>query len=159
MTKRLAMALAGVFLALTSGPAQADDILARYSLLAHDPIKNRTMLLVRAVVDGEATACPTVTIDGTATSMATRHNPDSARFPITVCEAVAPLTSDVRLADDAMATMKDYEGGDLRVVMFGDSGCKGGTKQDCATAWPFAGIAAEAAADPPDLVLHVGDWD
>ena len=47
-----------------------------------------------------------------------------------------------------------------RVAVFGDTGCGGGTWQDCAdpASWPFAGLAAAAAKGRPDLVVHVGDY-
>ena len=49
-----------------------------------------------------------------------------------------------------------------RIMVFGDTGCriKGAAVQACndPKAWPFAAIAAEAAALKPDLVIHVGDY-
>jgi hypothetical protein len=49
-----------------------------------------------------------------------------------------------------------------RLVILGDSGCrlKGGAVQNCLdpNGWPFARIAALAAARKPDLVIHVGDY-
>jgi hypothetical protein len=49
-----------------------------------------------------------------------------------------------------------------RIVVIGDTGCrlKGKEFQDCndATAFPFARVAASAAAFAPDLVIHVGDY-
>ncbi|MDQ1741850.1 MAG: mycothione reductase, partial [Pseudonocardiales bacterium] len=49
-----------------------------------------------------------------------------------------------------------------RLVILGDSGCrlKGGFVQNCRDpgGWPFARIAALAAARRPDLVIHVGDY-
>jgi hypothetical protein len=49
-----------------------------------------------------------------------------------------------------------------RIVLLGDSGCRiQGTKvQACndPKAWPFAQVARLAAAQKPDLVIHVGDY-
>jgi Calcineurin-like phosphoesterase len=49
-----------------------------------------------------------------------------------------------------------------RIMVFGDTGCriKGAAVQACndPKAWPFAQIAAQAAALKPDLVVHVGDY-
>ncbi|MEP6968443.1 MAG: metallophosphoesterase, partial [Pseudomonadota bacterium] len=49
-----------------------------------------------------------------------------------------------------------------RLVILGDSGCrlKGAAVQHCndPTGWPFARVAALAAARRPDLVIHVGDY-
>jgi hypothetical protein len=49
-----------------------------------------------------------------------------------------------------------------RLVILGDSGCrlKGSFVQNCRDpgGWPFARVAALAAARNPDLVIHVGDY-
>ena len=50
-----------------------------------------------------------------------------------------------------------------RIVVIGDTGCRlknNGDYQDCnrPEAYPFARIAALAAAWKPDLVVHVGDY-
>ncbi|QNA89114.1 metallophosphoesterase [Massilia sp. Dwa41.01b] len=49
-----------------------------------------------------------------------------------------------------------------RIVVIGDTGCrlKGREAQDCndPRAYPFARVAASAAAFEPDLVVHVGDY-
>jgi len=49
-----------------------------------------------------------------------------------------------------------------RIVVIGDTGCRleGRAVQDCRSpaAWPFAAIAAHAAAHRPDLVIHLGDY-
>ncbi len=159
MIRCLAVSLAGLLIIFATGPANAADVLARYALVAHDPVNDRTVLLVRAVVDGDGASCPALGIDGKSATMTTRLNPDTARFPVTVCEAVAPLSSTVRLAGDDVPTMAGYDGGDLRLTVFGDSGCRGSPRQDCATVWPFTGIAEHAAATTPDLVIQVGDLD
>lgn len=159
MIRCLAISAAGLLALFTMGPANAADVLARYSIVAHDPINDKTVLLARAVVDGDDAACPALSIDGAQTDMSVRLNPDAARFPVTVCEAVAPLGSAVMLAGNDLPTVAGYDAGDLRVTVFGDSGCKGSPRQDCATQWPFAGIAEHAAATTPDLVIQVGDLD
>jgi hypothetical protein len=49
-----------------------------------------------------------------------------------------------------------------RVAVIGDTGCrvKGPRTQDCndPAKWPFQAVANRAAADKPDLVIHVGDF-
>jgi hypothetical protein len=51
-----------------------------------------------------------------------------------------------------------------RLVVLGDTGCRikqaDHAFQDCsdAAAWPFAAVAAAAAREHPDLVVHVGDY-
>jgi hypothetical protein len=48
------------------------------------------------------------------------------------------------------------------VVVFGDTGCriKGARVQDCndPAKWPFETIANQAAAEKPQLMIHVGDY-
>lgn len=54
---------------------------------------------------------------------------------------------------------KDHNGDPaLRLVTMGDSGCRGGTRQDCAHDWSLGEIAASALSFAPDLVIHVGDY-
>ncbi len=173
------MALLGV---LGTHPTSAADvsasntgpnILAQYVLLADSAIESRTVPLVRAVLAQPASACPTVqTSAGRAIAMHRRENPNPSAFGVVVCEAV------VELADGVTATLggsqavlpipahqpatSDAAQGGLAsvdtVVVVGDSGCKT-PKQDCSTAWPFPAIAAAAARDQPDLVIHVGDYN
>jgi hypothetical protein len=58
-------------------------------------------------------------------------------------------------------------GGKLTMVSIGDTGCRGKPpnhgQQDCEAsaggdAWPLPELAAQAAKDNPDLVIHVGDY-
>ncbi len=48
------------------------------------------------------------------------------------------------------------------VTVFGDTGCRINSTQvqNCndATKWPFKQVAADAAAEKPDLMIHVGDY-
>lgn len=51
----------------------------------------------------------------------------------------------------------------MRLVILGDTGCRvlGPLVQDCndpVAGWPFARVAALAAREKPDLVIHVGDY-
>ncbi|MEM7122768.1 MAG: metallophosphoesterase [Pseudomonadota bacterium] len=150
---------------LISGPtAWADhgDIAARYVIVTYDPVNEETTTLARVILEGTGLACPAFQrldqngdVDGTLNST-TRDNPDEEAFPVTVCEAVMPLG--VRAAIDGVV-LPSYTSEPERLVVIGDSGCDGGATQDCASEWPFAGIAAHAAAGNPDLVIHVGDWN
>jgi hypothetical protein len=106
--------------------------------------------------------CPTITVDGTSSSMSVRAEASGADFPVTVCEAVLP----------PMARIATVEGRRLalpsaspltRMVVLGDSGCrlkKGYVLQACndREAWPFAAVAQAAAAVSPQVVIHVGDY-
>jgi hypothetical protein len=109
-----------------------------------------------------APQCPAISIDGVSRPMASRAAPDQA-FPVAVCEA--------RVEGAVQAAI---EGIDLplprpdprRIVVIGDTGCRmqqtqtSGHFQNCSdpAAWPFAAIAARAAAWQPDLIVHVGDY-
>jgi hypothetical protein len=77
-----------------------------------------------------------------------------------VCEARAPLGT-TRLSADGV-TLPVLPSTVRRIAVFGDTGCRleGRAVQDCdnPAAWPFAAVAARAAAKRPDLVIHVGDY-
>ena len=47
---------------------------------------------------------------------------------------------------------------ELLIATLGDSGCRGGTDQDCQSDWPFQAITQSAAAQQPDLFVHTGDY-
>lgn len=118
--------------------------------------------VVRAIT--AASACPAVTHHGAGgasplPAMAVRAAAAPPDFPNTVCElSVAGLSGTVSVS--GLATPLSLPTATPKtVVVFGDSGCRGGKKQDCARAWPFASLAAAAAKAKPDLVLHLGDFD
>jgi hypothetical protein len=119
-----------------------------------------------------AAACPAITIDGRRAPMQVRATAGTpaprgpgarpAAFPILTCEAfLPPNTVSASVAGSALALPKAQA---RRIVVIGDTGCRLAAKdlrfQDCnnAEAFPFAGIAAAAAAWHPDLVVHVGDY-
>jgi len=122
-----------------------------------------------------ADACPVVRVDGRATAMALRAPPailpvrsnkaqvtTPSAFAGRVCELALPRgTARASLGGQALPLPRAQID---RIVLIGDTGCrlKAGDKawQPCndAAQWPFATIAARAAALHPDLVLHVGDY-
>ncbi len=123
-----------------------------------------------------ASACPAVTVDGQPQPMAARAAPaqlaprpnkaqvaSGASFPSLVCELALPRnTRHAALAGTALPLPPARI---TRIVLIGDTGCrlKDADKawQACndPAQWPFATIAAKAAALHPDLVLHVGDYN
>ena len=112
---------------------------------------------IRAIAeDGH---CPSVEIDGEARQTRARAPADAA-FPVTVCRVAVPEGS-VRASLGGHALPLPH-GEPRRILIFGDTGCrvKGLLVQDCRDPrlWPFATIAAKAAAFHPDLVIHVGDY-
>ena len=122
-----------------------------------------------------ADRCPSLQVDGQPRAMAQRAAPaqlaarpnkaqvaDGAAFPGLVCEL--SLARSVRRASLAGAALPLPPATIDRIVVIGDTGCrlKDADKawQGCndPAQWPFAAIAAKAAALHPDLVLHVGDY-
>jgi hypothetical protein len=112
---------------------------------------------IRAVVAGAR--CPSVKIDGRLLSMVRRAGPETG-FQNVVCSArVSKDSRQVGLAGLALPTKLEKP---RRIVILGDTGCrlKGPIIQGCNNpqSWPFAKVAQLAAAQKPDLVIHVGDY-
>ena len=122
-------------------------------------------------------SCPALTVDGRAMPMRLRAGPEvvpqrptrsdpadskPSAFPVRVCELA--LAEDAAHASVARHDLVVGTRNPRRVVVVGDSGCRikrsDNAFQACndAAAWPFARIAAAAAAMHPDLVIHVGDY-
>jgi hypothetical protein len=111
---------------------------------------------VRVVTDG---ACPMVRVDGADIPMVPRAAPDPG-FPGTVCQIDLPKgATAAAVAGEPVPVWPTKVD---RIVVIGDTGCrlKGSFIQDCddPVLWPFAAIAARAATEKPDLVIHVGDY-
>jgi hypothetical protein len=108
-----------------------------------------------AALDGH---CPAAVVDGQAHAMTLRREGDET-FP-TICELALP--SGVKALSVAGQVLPAPVLTPRRIVFLGDSGCrvKGVTVQSCndAKAWPFAEVARLAAAQKPDLVIHVCDY-
>lgn len=116
--------------------------------------------LVRAVSPGAE--CPPLLVGGRPRPMAVRATAAPPEFPLTVCEAAVPLES-ADLASVGGQPLPLPRAEPRRIVVIGDAGCRleeGDPLQDCSDprAWPFARVAASAAAWQPDLVIHVGDY-
>ena len=124
-----------------------------------------------------AAACPAIEIDGVARPMSLRapaatialrptisppaeSKPSS--FPVSTCELTIPPGA-TRAAIDGR-TLPLPKGAPRTIVVIGDTGCRTSNAarvfQACndPAAWPFAAVAAAAAAFKPDLVIHVGDY-
>lgn len=124
-----------------------------------------------------AASCPALTIDGKAQltivrarpatlplrpTASTTANSKPSVFPITVCEAPLPLGAKRASVDGRpLQVPKPVI---RRIVVIGDTGCRlkasESAYQACndPAAYPFATVAAHAAAWHPDLVIHVGDY-
>ena len=107
----------------------------------------------------DAANCPPALVDDVPRAMIQRAGPNAA-FPGRVC-AVTLRPADRRLVVEGQALRAPSRQID-HIVVIGDTGCriKGSGIQRCNDpgGWPFARIAALAAARKPDLVIHVGDY-
>ncbi len=135
---------------------------------------------VARVITG-AQVCPPISIDGVDEKMTlrapaetlplrpTRSEPADSKpsaFPVIMCEAVLPKgASSAIVGGMPLPLPKPVV---YRIVVIGDTGCrmKNAPKAENAAwqacnnpvAYPFAKVAAAAAAWKPDLVVHVGDY-
>ena len=94
----------------------------------------------------------------------TRSAPEDSKpsaFPVRVCEATLPAgTIRANIGDRILPIVRAAP---RRIVVIGDTGWRMESPdafQTCndTAAWPFAQVAAAAAAAAPDLVIHVGDY-
>ena len=153
-------------------------LLAACSSLVTDPGPDDVAFVVIGE-DGAATArlitaaptCPPLVVDNRAMPMRVRvpksaiparpgqpHTPPSSAM--LACEA--PIAAGAVTASVAGLPLPVPKAAPARIVVIGDTGCrlKGKEFQDCndVQAFPFARVAASAAAFQPDLVIHVGDY-
>ena len=133
--------------------------------------------VARVIMDSR-TGCPQIKFDGRAATMRARVDNPSAAFPVRVCEA--PIEKTVKSASVELAgqwqALALPVADPRKIVIIGDTGCRvkdnaqlspaarqadGRTEiQNCEDSkkWPFPQIAGAAAAEKPDLVIHVGDY-
>jgi Calcineurin-like phosphoesterase len=121
--------------------------------------------------------CPAIAVDdltmptkeragpATVAQRPTRSDPTdskSSAFPVRVCDMNLPRgASRAIVAGRSLPLSTDAP---RRIVVIGDTGCRIKASDDAFQAcndsrrWPFASVAAAAAATLPDLVIHVGDY-
>jgi hypothetical protein len=171
------MSLPRISLALLSAAALAgcagmqprDPLQSVFVIVADDGAA-----IARAITT--AASCPAIEIDGRSAAMAVRSplsaiplrpqtgqakdGPAPVSSPVQSCEARLPAGA--RSVTVAGRGLPLPVAEPKRIVVIGDTGCrlKGKEFQDCndAQAFPFARVAASAAAWKPDLVIHVGDY-
>lgn len=117
--------------------------------------------IARVVVDEEAGQpgfCPAIEFGGSLHRMTPRIPVPTGLMP--ACELTIPAGT--RAATSSGQALALPRADPAHVVVLGDTGCriKGARVQDCndPALWPFAKVAAGAAAAKPDLVIHVGDY-
>lgn len=102
--------------------------------------------------------CPSVEIGNKKLDMA-RRLPIPNGFP-PLCEAEIPRK--IRSANVNGQALALPKLNPSIVTVFGDTGCRINATQvqDCndPAQWPFKQVAASAAAEKPDLMIHVGDY-
>jgi hypothetical protein len=160
----LALAVAGL------AQAADDPIQAAFVVLSDDGAP-------QARVVTTAPGCPTIQLDGKAVAMTvrappatlplrpTRSTPELSKpsaYPVTVCEAALPTGGKKAAVGGHRLPLPVTE--PRRIVVIGDTGCRIKTSDKAFQAcndprqYPFAKVAASAAAFRPDLVVHVGDY-
>ena len=124
-----------------------------------------------------AAVCPALTVDGQTVPMMVRaaamivpqrptastpENSKPSAFPLAVCEGrLPPGARHAAIGGTPLAVPRRIV---RRIVVIGDTGCRikaaDHAAQGCndPAAFPFGRIAARAAAEHPDLVIHVGDY-
>jgi Calcineurin-like phosphoesterase len=149
---KLAITAVAVAVPLLAGAGQA-----RAAITAWVQIVAGSRAEARAVTDADD--CPVITVDGGARPMRQRAGPSDA-FANRIC--VAALPAGARRVRIGRLLLPVPVARPRRLVILGDSGCrlKGPIVQHCndPSGWPFARVAALAAARKPDLVVHVGDY-
>lgn len=150
--------LGAALLILAASAARAEPQAASEPVAAWVQLVDGGVAEARALTQGPA--CPDATVDGEVQPMHVRVGPDPAAFPHTVCSLTLPKGAQ-RVSIGAHVLPPPPPKVD-RLVVIGDTGCRiqGHKLQPCndPRAWPFALVSRLAAAEKPDLVIHVGDY-
>ena len=168
-----AAGLAGLALAAAGGAeakTAADPIKAAFVVMGEDGAPQARVITT-------AKACPAIRAGGKALAMTVRAGPGTvpvrpsisdpadtkpSAFPVTACEASLP--AGIKTASVGGHRLPLPVADLQRIVVIGDTGCRikkiDNAYQACndPQAYPFARVAAAAAAWKPDLVVHVGDY-
>jgi hypothetical protein len=165
-----AILIATLGLAAPSAHAADDPIAAAFVALGDNGAPQARVITT-------ALLCPSIQADGQALPMqvrapprtvalrSTRSTPEESKpsaFPVLACEATLPRG--VVHASVGGHVLPMPVAAPRRIVVIGDTGCRIKTADKAAQAcndpkaYPFAQVAASAAAWKPDLVVHVGDY-
>lgn len=156
--------IAGAVSGVVAGPvadAGTDDGLILNSWMEMNPDGGGIARVITSAV-----RCPVAMVNGQPIPMQVRATPSAdSSFPQMVCETAVPVETEVVIGGTHMPIVPSSP---QKIVVIGDTGCriKVSSKsnkskiQNCneSSGWPFAGLAAAAAAQKPDLVIHVGDY-
>jgi hypothetical protein len=162
--------LAALLAPALAGAQTTQKPLAAYVLLG--PEGERIARVITSIKD-----CPALFVDGkvmemkvrsaagTAPLRPTASKPELTKpsdFPATTCEAALPAGAKQVSVHGWILPLQPKT--IRRIVVIGDTGCRikaaDNAVQACddPKAYPFATVAAAAAAWKPDIVLHVGDY-
>lgn len=113
---------------------------------------------IARIVVSDPQECPAIQINRTSRPMALRQPLPPGFRP--VCEFAIPSgTKSASVNGHSLVLPKRNP---ARIVVIGDTGCriKGHFVQDCnhPDNWPFLEVAASAAREKAEMVLHVGDY-
>jgi len=161
-----------VLLVFAAGAARAQaPVFFTAFVLLGEGSDGATVPMVRSVAE-RLTACPVLRSShgGASVQMTPRTRPEGGQFDqVTVCEARYPVgeAASVFVGDRRVDLPAVSLGTPRRIVLVGDSGCKGDTPhkpQSCAgdgfaKVWPFGMLSDEEAEKRPDLIVHVGDYN
>jgi predicted phosphodiesterase len=120
----------------------------------------------------EAKTCPAIELNGRSQEMSLRIN--TGTFEALVCQFEIPAgTKTAKVNGQSLPLPAWTTKANPHIVVIGDTGCRikqGGEDatapggkwniQNCTSPkdWPFQEVAENAAAEKPDLVIHVGDY-
>jgi Calcineurin-like phosphoesterase len=153
------LGLGAALLVLAGSAARAEPPAGGQPVAAWVQLVDGGVAEARAVVEGPS--CPEASVDGEPRSMRVRVGPDAAAFPQTVCSLALPKGAHAVSVGGRVLPPPPPARID-RMVVIGDTGCRihGAKLQSCndPRAWPFGLVARLAAAEKPDLVIHVGDY-
>ena len=183
---------------INSNAAAPGAVLAAWSQIVGNSTSDGDVyplaVVARFVVQGAKSGCGHFQLRSASAQPArmitpqVRQNPDETSFPVTLCQAVLPVSwkrallqtpngasvklwtqvdgsnpstgPEVNLPGPFVVGRKQSDA--MTMISIGDTGCRADSKQPhCsldADDWPFYQLAQMAATDNPDLVIHVGDY-
>ncbi len=113
---------------------------------------------VARIVVNNPQDCPAIQVDGASQPMSLRQPMPAGLRP--VCEFAIPAGAKSASVNARSLVLPKSD--PARVIAIGDTGCriKGKQIQACndPSLWPFRQIAAGAASEKPELIIHVGDY-
>ena len=157
--KRTVFIALAAFLASSAASAQTEAPAATQAVPPRTWVQYTAQgVEMRAILPAGVQTCPTVVLDGQKTAMTARAAA-TTDFPATCSFAIPAGAKSLSLNGvELQLPVADPQ----RILVLGDTGCriKGTALQACndPKAWPFATLAKAAAAQHPDLVIHLGDY-